>query len=359
MYCAECLLAGAAPKLEYKGTGNESQHPFSKYVYIVSSQKDRPQVAPKVPAPSASASHVMPIRPVVDPLIRRPVPSSKPDLCPHGGIIVNGLSYCYHCSITKDKSGDDGPDLFRLFLDDLFQICGREGRRAYFRRIDNNEMTQHAFVSILGKLKYILKATNPRAMARIVARNAITDLKKKAVNWREVPTSDLHVFDPSDDGEQKEIETTAGKLEALSARNDPYWLMMNTPGEAPHQFGGVEYDIPGGESLWKPACYRQLEILLEAAMESLPKPPEDRVPMSVSMMIKRWVGYFEELGKQTYEHIAADCPAGTQPYQVKYLIRKGLKQAQAFIIEHSSDAINGRAGKNSWMKAIEKTGVKK
>jgi hypothetical protein len=351
-YCAECLIAGAAPRLKYKGTRNGSSSP-SRYIYITAPEKPEhnlPQQASRQPqSPRLSRVEVLAPCPRSAPVI------AIPDRCPHGGVIVNGLAYCGHCSgaIPGDANA------FQIFLADLYRICGYEGRRVYFNRIDNNEMTQHAFVNVLAKLKHILKAKEPSAMARVIARNAISDLKKKSYNWKEWSYSDLTVYaaDQGDDQKSGRVFSPTEITESLSIKHNPYYAFLIDPEHVESHVGGTDYNIPGGEKLWVPNCYRQMEILLEAAMASLPRPPIDGVPMAIDMMVKRWVGYFDEIGKQTYDDIAQECPPGTTPRQVKYLIQKGIREAGEYMVSHAKTI--GHTTRKSWLQSLQKKKVNK
>ena len=337
-YCAECITAGTAPPFVYKGTGNEWKNPPSQYIYIVPLPEKRELEDPEDPPESVEkivATVAVPPSNSIEVLIAEPraikSQAAIPELCPHGGIILNGITYCGLCPTKND--GDVG---FHLFYTDLVQICRQEAYKKYFYRVDPEDAAQHAFGVVWSELQKILNANTPKAMARTIAKRAINDLKKKAYNW-ETPVSDG--FEPDSDQaggavdssasyEGDDIDTNSWLDREAFEKENPFDRHFAVP----WQVGGRDWDIPGGERFWIPPCYHKLENALQDAMAALPRPPHDKVPMAVSMMLKRWVGYFPEIGEQTYEDIGQECDPITNSRRVKYLIQKGLRQARERIL---------------------------
>jgi len=292
----------------------------------------------KVPLPPA------PLRPssVIPTSLDVPVPKSAHETakCPHGGFIVNGLPYCGYCS-----GGEGCPETFRLFLIDLYEICGYEGRKPDpFKTLDNKEMTHHAFEKVMMKLGLIMKAKEPRAMARIVARNAVVDLRKKAYNWKEWVFSDLY------DEKRAVAEDENPFIDSL--------LSVGAEDHEAHSLGELtNYNIPGGERLWAPAYQWRLRVALEDAMAMLPKPPQDKVPMSVSVMIKMWADAYEDVGPSSYEEIATYC--GSQPHQIKYLVQKGIRIVREYILAEAAKPIREQSAQKIHSQGSETKDVKK
>jgi hypothetical protein len=355
-YCAECLTAGVAPPLVYKGTGNESVHPASPYIYITPPEKKpdpeeellrqldaetRQQELVESPSPTKDRVEVL----IPHPRLAIVEAKAIPDLCPHGGVVFNGITYCGKCQ--KNNTGEVAA---HIMYTDLLRICEQEGRRHFYYRVSNEDQVQHAFEVVWSKLAKIVAANNPPALARTIARQAVSDLRKKADNWKLVPVSD----GTEPDGDQSGGAVTPSANYDGDDEGDNSWLevasfendYLDNKGQmrGPGQIGTVDWDIPGGERFWVPPVFLKMEIALMKAMAALPRPPQHKVPMAVDMMIKRWVGYFPEIGEQSYETIGEECNPVTNARRVKYLIQKGIRQARAHILLITSDAARKEKG---------------
>jgi hypothetical protein len=339
-YCGKCLINGAVAPFVHKGTGNENLLPFSPYVYIhPTKSKESPdedsllteleeQQPAATPPALAKTESIEVLKSPPGPKLDEPK-IEVADLCPHDGFIINGLTYCGHC--TKDSTGAIAT---HFMYTDLLQICDQEGQRHSYYRVDFKDQRSHAIEAVWSKLAVILAANNPRALARKIARDAASDLRKKADNWKLVPVSDggnsggRGRVTPSADFEGNDM----GGGGWLELRN--FEIQENSP----YPVGGIDFDMPGGERFWLPPNLRQLENALCKAMAALPRPPQHRVPMAVDMMIKRWVGYFPEIGEQSYDTIGQLCDPVTDARRVKYLIQKGIRDARDHILQITGDA---------------------
>lgn len=337
-YCGKCLISGAVAPFVHKGTGNENLLPFSPYVYLgpAKSRNDSEDTLfSELQEPQNDATPATAKSESVE--VLKPLPRAKaeeprieiPDLCAHGGITFNGVTYCGYCE--KDNTGAVA---IHIMYADLLRICRQEGRRHIYWRVDFEDQVSHAFEAVWSKLSKICEANNPPALARTIARQAVSDLRKKACNWKEVPVSDggrsggRERVIPSSDFEGNDV----GHSGWLELRN--FEIQENSP----HAVGSSDFDVPGGERFWIPPSLRQLENALHTAMAALPRPPQHKVPMAVDMMIKRHIGYFPDVGEQSYELIGGECNPQTDARRVKYLIQKGIKQARQHILQITKDA---------------------
>jgi len=188
-YCAKCLIAGVIPPVDkYKGTGNAGGC-SSPYIYIQPEWKPeiKEEIFDDIDEEEIPREAVEVLIPETRPLRAKPLLENKipiPELCPHSGIIVGGITYCGHCQ--KDTTGAIGA---HIMLTDLMQICKQEGRRKFYYRVSNEDQVQTAFEAVWSKLSKIMVANNPPALARTIARQAVSDLRKKADNWKLIPVS--------------------------------------------------------------------------------------------------------------------------------------------------------------------------
>jgi len=277
---------------------------------------------------------------VIPTSIDAPVPRSVLETakCPHGGYIVNAISYCGYCT----EVGRDGPEGFAFFLEDLFNICRSEARgklrnssqarRTIFepvkstdgplKSVTEEEYSSHAFVVVMRKLQDIFKAKNPQAKARVIARNAIRDIRRKAQDWAEWDFSEL-ALDHNGESDTHEGEDWGhSTVPALTTGVEDY--VGYSIGE--HR----NYDIPGGERLWVPTYQRRLITALEDAMDRLPKPPQHNVPAAVSLMIRMWAGALEGVDQLSYKEIAGIFDS--EPHRVKRLIQQGIRAIRRYIL---------------------------
>jgi DNA-directed RNA polymerase specialized sigma24 family protein len=248
-----------------------------------------------------------------------PVPPSAQETarCPHGGFIVNGLPLCGHCCTIN------GPEIYARVL---FQVCKWEAQDAFCTSIgwgkhvnysDKEDMAGSAFLKLIQNTGYISKARNPIGRARMIARNTIADLLKAQRNRNELLFSD---FSEDQNFAEDHFSKPEGCFIGRGIGRDS------------------DYNIPGGEKIFNPVWRSRLVIALHGAMERLPRPPEDKVPMEVSLMIKLWTGTLEGIDKSwSYEEIATHCDS--QPHKIKYEIQKGLKSAREYILTEAAKPI--------------------
>jgi hypothetical protein len=345
--CGKCLSSGAVPSFAHKGTGNESLLPYSSYRYIRPSKSkeysentlltELEQQNDTTPSSGAVKSESIEIlRPPPRPRIDEPK-IEFPSQCPHDGIIHNGITYCGHC--TKDNIGAVAT---HIMYADLLRICRQEGRRHFYWRVANEDQVSHAIEAVWSKLSKICAANNPPALARTIARQAVSDLKRKAYNWKEVPNSDRDSEGPV---KRSESDSEEGGNSWRDMKDFANRYLDEDGNLKASQIGGQDWTIPGGERFWNPPNIRQMEVALQTAMAELPRPPHDKVPMAVSMMIKRWVGYFPDLGEQSYDDIGKECYPQVAGHKVKSWIQKGIQQARRHILVLTGDSalseING------------------
>jgi hypothetical protein len=355
--CADCIIEDTlANRYVHRGTGNEADKPLTPYTYLnrlreVEAQEDQHyrellreldqetqgDRSSSPPTPKDSVEVLMPTpRPIAEAVAEAKV---IPDLCSHGGIILNGITYCGVCQ--KDNTRAMAAHIMYM---DLMRICEQEGKRRFYHRVSNEDQVQHAFEAVWSKLAKVVAANNPPALARTIARQAVSDLRKKADNWKLVPVSD----GTEPNGDRSGSAVTPSANYDGDDKGDNGWLEMEDfkikYQGGPGQIGTTDWSIPGGERFWVPPAYRKMEIALTKAMAALPRPPQHRVPMAVDMMIKRWVGYFPEIGEQSYDTIGQICNPVTDARRVKYLIQKGIRQARTHILQITGDAAREERG---------------
>jgi hypothetical protein len=185
-YCGECLIAGVIPPLERnKGTGNVGGC-SSPYIYIQPEWK--PEVKEEIfddidESEETPGDTVEVLIPPTRPLETKTV---IPELCPHSGIIVGGITYCGHCQ--KDNTGAVGA---HIMLTDLMQICKEEGRRKFYYRVSNEDQVQTAFEAVWSKLAKIMaqmRHADVRTTLRIYA-HVVQQTQRDAMEGAAISTA--------------------------------------------------------------------------------------------------------------------------------------------------------------------------
>jgi hypothetical protein len=218
-------------------------------------------------------------------------------------LIINGVAYCGICA----EQGDD-VDSFNLFLESLYDLCGRVAWKIYFRSIPYGDRKHHAFVSILDNLKVIIGAKNPYGMAVTIAQRSVRDMTRKAYHWNEWPASQLNVGGSTEKGARAgSIEDFADARMAAGLEGEP--LQMEIP------------YFPGARQLWKPVYLHRLEASLDAALRQL--------PWEQVLVVKAYFGFYEECGPLTLE----ECRKinGMSKDQVRYAIKQAVENMRKFM----------------------------
>jgi DNA-directed RNA polymerase specialized sigma24 family protein len=202
--------------------------------------------------------------------------------CPHGNYIVDSIPYCDVCS-----------DGFRLIVAELIQISNSEASRGYYRsrrRLDLQDLRQHALAKIFSKVRKIFSADNPPAYARYVARNAIQDLLMQAVNVRELTLTKM-----------------------AGGKEDPSGDPISIDSFIKHKTN------------WSIKHRDRLLTALDDAMAALPTRP-----LPVSLLIRLWVGavgpHYDEY---SYAELAAQY--GTTRDKIRGAIGRGLAEVRQYL----------------------------
>ena len=249
-------------------------------------------------------------------LIPRAAPIPKPErMCPHGGIILGGITICVECDRTNNQD-----NLFGLAV---LHVCRKAAMkvRVATSTIDDAMMTAVMALIAPKNRMSVLRAKEPDAMAMLIAKRAIMRMYRRGRSVQSIPVAWMH-FPLQPD---KEEASTNTRLSELSDR-----LVVS---EDAQRWQQACYErvrtFPGIGLLWNNKNLNWLQIVLDEAKRGL-----QTTPFSVWTIISMRLGLGEGMNEHDWQEIADQVSSWktVNERQVRYAYQQGLQFMRVHIL---------------------------